>query len=189
MHQRIYTLGGLFNHGDLDKTSGITGMVYRIIRKSTELSTQGIDLALQTFSPILPEFSTSQRRNQWVSILNGLVGDHLEKTNNPLAIPMTFHYQDKQLSAHEVADLCDEIDGTPLLLIHGLCMNDHMWNHNGHNHGKALLKNHNITPIYLRYNSGLAVYQNGQILAQLMQSVFEITSKNSMSCVTAWEGW
>lgn len=171
MQQRIFTLGGLFNRGDLNKTGGISALIYNSIRKTANISAQGIDFALHTLSPVLSQKSASHARGQWVSILNGLIGDHLHKTNNPLALSMTFHQQNKQLSIDEVAALWNDSDGIPLLLVHGLCMNDQLWLRNGHSHGEALENGCHCTPIYLRYNSGLAVYQNGLLLAELMQHV------------------
>ncbi len=171
MHQRVYTLGGLLNPGDLNKTGGLTGLIYRTIRATTQLSLKGVDFALSKFIP-LPTTSNKRLRNQWVSILNGVLGDHLVASNNPLALKMSIHCQGQAMSPQELADYCIKHQGRPLLLLHGLCMNDELWQRAGHDHGHRLQQTNQMIPIYLRYNSGLAVYQNGQMLSQLLNQFF-----------------
>lgn len=57
------------------------------------------------------------------------------------------------------------------MLAHGLCMNEQRWNRDGHDHGAAIADELGYLPLYLRYNSGLAIADNGQALAQLLESV------------------
>ena len=65
--------------------------------------------------------------------------------------------------------------GTPtrrlLLLVHGLCMNDLQWRREGHDHGAALAAELGWTPVYLRYNSGLAIAANGRMLAESLETL------------------
>ncbi len=53
-----------------------------------------------------------------------------------------------------------------LLLVHGLCMSDAQWTHEGYSHGTALADAFGYTPIYLRYNSGRHIADNGRDLAE-----------------------
>jgi hypothetical protein len=48
------------------------------------------------------------------------------------------------------------------VLLHGLCMNDLQWRRAGHDHGRALARDLDYTPVYLRYNSGLHISTNGR---------------------------
>ena len=178
MHQRISTLGGILNQGDLNKTSGLTGMIYSVIRKTAQFSSQGINLALAKFSPLLPTINNQQFRQQWVSILNGVLGDHLLESQNPLAIEMTLVYQGQTVTPQQAAEICANHSGNPLILIHGLCMNDYLWRREQHDHGQALHASLAVTPIYLRYNSGLAVYQNGEQLAGILTEFIEALPKH-----------
>jgi pimeloyl-ACP methyl ester carboxylesterase len=50
-------------------------------------------------------------------------------------------------------------------------MNDVQWLRRGHNHGEALAADLGITPIYLRYNTGLHISENGRQLASLLQAL------------------
>ncbi len=189
LQQRVYTLGGLLNSNNPNKTNGLTGFIYNTIRKTTAIGFKGIDLALATFTPLLPSRLTqaknNQWRHQWLSILNGILGDHLEATQNPLAIDMTLTYQGQAITAQDVADICQKQKTEPLLLIHGLCMNDQQWlqshNQTQHDHGLKLAENLPLTPIYLRYNSGKAVYKNGQELAKILCLMIDALPNNK-SC-------
>ncbi|MGJ8663163.1 MAG: esterase/lipase family protein [Marinicella sp.] len=173
MHQRISSLGGLINLGDLNQTNGLTGLIYRSIKTTAKISVKSIDFALSKFSPILPNIKNNKQRIQWISILNGILGDHLVATNNPLAIDMTWIYQGTEVTPEHMANLCNQQNGQPLLLVHGLCMNDQQWEHNEHDHGLELHKVSNMLPIYVRYNSGLAVTENGLALSQMLERFFK----------------
>src|SRR6266702_6850392 len=74
-------------------TRGITGLVYRSIRGTTGLVGKALDAALagveallQASPSDLPQDEAMPRRDAVVAALNGVVGDHLERTGNPLAI-------------------------------------------------------------------------------------------------------
>jgi hypothetical protein len=67
--------------------------------------------------------------------------------------------------------------GTVLLMIHGLCMNDRQWSteHEGQaaNHGEAVAAALGATPLYLRYNTGLHTSQNGHLLAAELERLVQ----------------
>jgi pimeloyl-ACP methyl ester carboxylesterase len=63
------------------------------------------------------------------------------------------------------------ITGKVLVLIHGLCMSDLQWQRDGHDHGEALARELGYTPLYLRYNTGLSIADNGLALAALLESL------------------
>jgi pimeloyl-ACP methyl ester carboxylesterase len=172
MHQRIASLGGALNTGDLNRTSGISGFVYRRIRQTTRLITDGLGFALSAVPYWKTTVDCSPTRQQWLAILNGVMGDHLQHTDNPLAIPMSLQHAQQAISTQQAALLSCAENNQPLLLIHGLCMNDSLWRRHGHDHGQALQQDAGMSPVYLRYNSGLAVYQNGQQLAAVLQQYF-----------------
>jgi hypothetical protein len=62
-----------------------------------------------------------------------------------------------------------------LLVVHGLCMNELQWTsqHQGQrvNHSDALAQALGYTPVYVRYNSGLHVSQNGHALAAQLEDL------------------
>ena len=59
------------------------------------------------------------------------------------------------------------------MLVHGLCMSDAQWTHEGYSHGAALADAFGYTPIHLRYNSGRHIADNGRDLADLLGQLVE----------------
>jgi len=154
------------------QTCGITGLVYKSIRNTTQLVGKGIDTVLATLQPLLESAEDTKpetpQREAFLAVLNGVMGDYLVANNNPLATSMTLRYQSKMLNWHALPPM-PEARSKVLVLIHGLCMNDLQWHtqHKGQavNHGEALASALGYTPVYLRYNSGLHTSQNGRELS------------------------
>ena len=141
MHQRI--AGAALPWGKLaDRPArGIPGLVYRGIHGTTHLVGKGLDAALAGVQGMLeaspqglPETQAAARRDALVAAINGVVGDHLERTANPLAIGMQLLRREDGRDAAELPLPGPHV----LLLIHGLCMNDRQWTRGGHDHGQAL---------------------------------------------------
>jgi pimeloyl-ACP methyl ester carboxylesterase len=110
-------------------------------------------------------------RDTFVAALNGLFGDHLERSGNPLAIRMALRSGGMALPMDRVA-LAQTLPAAGrklLVLVHGLCMNDRQWSRRGHDHGQALAQALGYTPLYLHYNSGRHVSHNGREFAALLQ--------------------
>ena len=59
-------------------------------------------------------------------------------------------------------------------MVHGLCMNDLQWNHNQHNHGELLAQELGLTPIYLQYNGGLHISENGQNFNAILEELLNV---------------
>ncbi len=173
---RIPSLGGT-NRVD-DRAGGITGLVYETVRGVTHLAGGTVEALLDWLAPALAEVHPHQpprpEREAILAALNGVLGDHLATTDNPLAITMQFRHAGQPLPLERYA-LRTRISGaTPklMVLLHGLCMNDLQWNRAGHDHGEALARDLGYTPVYLHYNSGLSVSTNGRILALLMEGLY-----------------
>ncbi len=115
--------------------------------------------------------ASSFEREAVLAALNGVLGDHLAESRNPLAIEMCLRHDGQPLDLERAAleRAIARPTGRILLLVHGLCMNDLQWRRNGHDHGAALAADCGFTPVYLRYNSGLHVSSNGRMLAALIE--------------------
>jgi hypothetical protein len=147
------------------RTRGVTGWVYRTIRRVTGWVGFGLDQAATRLQPLIDRVaatSSGPAREALVAALNGLVGDHLAASGNPLATPM-------QIRSAAGNELLAAEGGRTLLLVHGLCMHDGQWLRHGHDHGAALARDLGYRPAYLRYNSGLHVAANGRELAQRLE--------------------
>jgi pimeloyl-ACP methyl ester carboxylesterase len=174
MHHTISSLGGILGESNQNRTTGITGLVYRNIRTVSGLVGGSIDLLLKQFSSLLGEKCSSPEREVVLAALNGVLGDHLAARNNPLAIPMQFRLNGVPLAMGDQAfkQLVRQSDGKIALMVHGSCMNDLLWNRQGHDHGTALANDLGYLPVYLHYNTGLHISQNGREFANLIEVFF-----------------
>jgi len=176
MHRTIQTRPGPKGPAGPATTRGITGLVYRGIGGGLRLVGRGIDAGLAALVPLLPEGEVSPAHEVFLAAINGVYGDYLLRTDNPLAIEMSLRYQRLQVDCSDPANIFSGQTGaTPsgklLLLLHGLCLNDRQWTREGHDHGAALAEEFGYTPLYLRYNSGLHVATNGRTLAEALEQL------------------
>ena len=65
-----------------------TGLVYKSLSGVTQLVGASIDVALAQLAPLLGESVPGPERETMLAVLNGVLGDYLHETGNPLAIPM-----------------------------------------------------------------------------------------------------
>lgn len=177
MHHNIVRTPGIVGEHTREPTKGITGMVYRTIHGTTRLVGSGIEALLGQLTPLLDRkpAASSNAREALLAALNGVLGDHLAASGNPLAIPMRLrrHGQPLTLTAQGLAESIPQASGKILVLVHGLCMNDMQWRRNGHDHGAALAKAAGYTPVYLHYNSGQHVSTNGHAFAATLETLLQ----------------
>jgi len=173
LHHNIVRVPWVLGPSSQQRTTGITGLVYRSIRGVTRLVGGGIDAVLAQLIPLLGEVPSSAEREAVVAALNGVLGDHIAGSGNPLAIPMRLRRdgQPLELTGQALAAAIPGASGKILLLAHGLCMNDLRWRRRGHDHGAALAADAGFTPVYLHYNSGLHVSINGRAFAGLIEDL------------------
>lgn len=153
-------------------TSGVTGLVYRSIRGTTRLIGKGLDAGMAPVISMLPESASNTTRDAVVAAVNGVFGDHLEATRNPLAAAMDFRYQGRVLHPEQFVVL-PATSAKVMLWVHGLCLNEGHWTRDGLNRGEALANELGYTPLYLRYNTGRTVPSNGRELAALLERLRE----------------
>lgn len=175
MHHNIARTPGPLGKYTQEPTRGITGLVYRSIQGTTRLVGSGLDALLGQLLPLLERdpAPSSTTREALLAALNGVLGDHLAASGNPLAIPMHLRRDGQPLlpTPQDLARAIPQPTGRILLLVHGLCMNDLQWTRKGHNHGVALAEAGGFTPLYLHYNSGEHVSTNGHALAELLETL------------------
>jgi len=181
-------------HNNISGTSAIAGnpvqghvraiskLVYESVRGVTSLVGSASDSVLSQFEPILNEPS-SPEREAVLAALNGVVGDHLAASGNPLAISMRFRRNGQPLAIERkaLAVAFSARSSTPrlvardklLVLVHGLCMNDLQWTKKSGNFETRLARDLEFTIIHLHYNSGLHVSTNGRAFADLLENLLE----------------
>jgi pimeloyl-ACP methyl ester carboxylesterase len=144
---------------------GPSGAIAKFVYGSVRGITKGVAKTAQAVLARVPGAKLAEApavigaasfRSNLLSIVNGVCGDHLADTGNPLALPM----QLLGLSSDPTAPK------KYALFIHGLCLNDSHWRADAH---VAALEKLGYTAIFLRYNSGLAIASNGAQLSLTMQ--------------------
>ena len=160
------------------KTRGITRLAYRSVNGITGLVgwgiNQGLDVvqmpmvskaiapAAHKLSAKLQLQSAAPYRETVRAALNGVLGDTLAATANPLAISM-------QLRQNGQTWTPSQRPGKLLILVHGLCMNDLQWRCDGHDHGAMLAEQLGYEAVYLHYNTGRPISDNGADFAALLE--------------------
>ena len=96
-----------------------------------------------------------------LAVLNGAVGDYLSRTDNALATPM------------DCLDLGrGKVSSRAVVLIHGLMNTEAVWSFpDGQDYGSMLARDFGLTPRYVRYNTGLAISENGAALSRTLDGL------------------
>lgn len=159
-------------------TSGITGLVYKSIRGGTQLVGTSLDYAMQTVIPLLnDELIPSRKKDVFLSIINGVYGDRLLLTDNELALGMQFFHQNQAIDSQLSSNL--KSPSTKIMLfIHGLCMSHHCWESGGENLSSKMAETLGYTPVYLDYNTGRCIADNGLELAIQLEKLVDIWPVN-----------
>ena len=97
MHHNIARLPGLFGTPSNRPARGISGFVYRSIRGVTRSVGRGIDGTLGLVRPRTPPAPASVGRDALLAALNGVIGDHLHDSGNPLQIAMRMRHGGQSL--------------------------------------------------------------------------------------------
>ena len=183
MQENLTRFPGQSDRPIQEKTSNLSGFIYKSIRKLTDLTGGNVDSLLAQLAPLLVKNPTnlkqsplSPERAAVLSALNGVLGDYMSASNNPMTLPMRFRRDGRslELNSQALKESINPINGKLLVLVHGLCMNDLQWNRQDHNHGALLAKELGYTPVYLRYNSGLHISANGRSFAELLEMLLKI---------------
>ena len=143
----------------------VASLVYRGVRGVARLAGSGVEGILTRLQPLQGENKAWPGRDALLAAVNGVLGDHLARTANPLAIPMQFRRHGAPWTP------ADAVSGRVLVLAHGLCMNDLQWFRNGHDHGAALEQGHGYSAVYLHYNSGRHISENGREFADQLEAL------------------
>jgi pimeloyl-ACP methyl ester carboxylesterase len=127
---------------------GISGAVYASVAGAASLAGRGVAAAVRD-RPV----STTPRGAAMLAVLNGLRGDALEP---PLAMAMTLRADREPRSRLAV-------------FVHGLFETEHAWRYGGGpTYGERL---DGFTPVWVRYNTGRHVSENGRTLAEQLDEL------------------
>ena len=173
MHSSISRVAPPLGRSPSRRARGLSGQIYSSVRGVTRI----VGFSLEAAHRLLPEIrlKSSQHlaRETLVARINGVFGDHLYASENPLAIPMTLRRDGQTVFARNHSNAFLPHNPRPVILIHGLCMNDLHWQVDGHDHGARLAQELGVAPLYLHYNTGRRISTNGRDLALLLQSLVD----------------
>lgn len=174
-----------------ERTRGISRLVYRSIHGITGMTGSVLDQALLVASSmtgkLIGQRGSSRQRETMLAALNGVLGDHLHDTNNPLAIQTALRQHGQALNIDSQSELlaCMQRSGHQpganiILFVHGLCMHDLHWTSVPNNQAESdaqlppaeqLAEGLGWTPVYLHYNSGRHISSNGRELAERLNTL------------------
>src|SRR5438309_2222420 len=102
----------------------------------------------------------------------------LNHTDSPHALDMTIRRHDRDVTTdpQSLIDAFPDATGDAVVFVHGLCEADASWRLGGQKHygdahsthGARLQAATGTTPVYLRYNTGLHISDNGAELDRLL---------------------
>ncbi len=159
-------------------------LIHDAIARGTYLAIRGVGAAAGAVSGQATSLLAAGGRpagstpagNLALAALNAVAGDRLGPGLEPLAIPMAVRAagRDVGLTAGELAAAFP--DATPRLAVfaHGLAETEDSWQRRGGErvpYGPSLRAEFGFTPVYLRYNTGRHICDNGRDLAGLLDGL------------------
>ena len=112
-----------------------------------------------------------------IGALNGAIGDYLARSGNGLATEMALMKNGRPiaLTRDAIAAAYPEATGRIVLLVHGVMCTEDVWAlPDGTDYGTLLARDFDFTPLYVRYNSGLAIAENGATLAKILDALIDV---------------
>ena len=112
-----------------------------------------------------------------LSVLNAVLGDYLKDRANGLEIEMELYVKNRRVQCDRVglAQAYPDASRRLCVLVHGLGTHEGVWAFPADravSYGSLLQEDLGYAPYYVRYNSGLHVSENGQSLAELLETLF-----------------
>lgn len=137
-----------------------TDTIYPALRKGLAAGPRAGANALARRAPAdaLPA-SSSLPGGLLLGALNGAIGDALERRGSELALSMSARHGGPERATPKLA-----------VFVHGLCETDDAWSLFGDrpSYGERLAEDLGYTPVYVRYNTGLHISDNGRRLSELL---------------------
>ena len=109
-----------------------------------------------------------------IAAITGLTGDALEEQGSPLAQPMAVRVAGEPiaLEPEAIASAFPAATRRIVVFVHGLMTTEFSWALGGRERfGDRLAREIGCTPVYVRYNSGRHISENGRSLCELMEQL------------------
>ncbi|XXT19456.1 alpha/beta fold hydrolase [Sorangium sp. So ce429] len=109
-----------------------------------------------------------------IGVLNGVLGDYLKRTSNGLATTMQLVRDGRPVPLSRAFPPAVSAQATSrvVVLVHGVMSTEAVWTMpDGETYGSRLARDLGYTPLYVRYNSGLRISENGEALDALLEQL------------------
>jgi pimeloyl-ACP methyl ester carboxylesterase len=161
---------------------GVSGAIYGGVRAGLRaLPRGGAGLVALNAGPDALSLADTPRGGLALAALNGAIGDALAETDNALALGMAVRRDggDVGLDAEELALTYPEASPRVAVFVHGLIETDDAWVRppfSGRrpprpSYGALLRDDLGYTPVYVRYNTGRHISDNGRGLSELLEAL------------------
>lgn len=160
--------------------------LYMSIDAGQRLLAIGVSDALaRRGGPLAPPPSQSPVGARLAAVVNGLWGDRVAANHAPLATRAAVRVDghDVLMDPEAVAAAFPDATGRIVVFVHGLVQDEKAWGaraadesvegDDGRPYGERLYDDLGLTPVYVRYNSGMHVSDNGQALSALFQALVD----------------
>ena len=130
MYRNIAAVSPPIGEAPTGNARGIAGFVHATIRSINGMTRESVDSVLARLADSLDDVAPpGPGREAVVSALNGVVGDYLVDSANPLALAMQWrrHGLPLKMERDELKLLVPKASRHLVITVHGLCMNDRQW--------------------------------------------------------------
>lgn len=130
--------------------------------------------------PVAPNAKTDKRISAVASAINGVFGDHLAATRNPMQVHMNLYAKGQVLTpdAEALKTQFPDAQNHLVIFIHGLCCNEDSWQmyYNPlepatRPYGDKLEDDFPVTSLYLRYNTGRNIESNARQFKRVLNKL------------------
>jgi pimeloyl-ACP methyl ester carboxylesterase len=123
-----------------------------------------------------PPLSTTPRGSALIAAVTGLRGDALEAEGSPLCEPMAVRVDGEAipLDSDSLRAAFPDASARVVVFVHGLMTTEFSWSLGRREpYGHRLARELGCTPVYVRYNTGRHISENGRSLSELMEQLVE----------------
>ena len=154
---------------------GVSRAVYAGVRGGLRsAAAAGAALASRRARPDGTPLLATPRAAAALGALNGVYGDLVARRTPALAMTMSVrrHGADVPLAPEPVRAAFPDATSRIAVFVHGLCETNDAWRlYGGRTYGQRLAAELHYTPVFVRYNTGLHISDNGRELARLLSGL------------------
>ena len=140
----------------------ISDVVYGGLGQAVRLGGSAVEAAIGRRQAQL--LSQSPRGAAVLAVVNGLIGDTLEREQNELTQPMAIRLDGVPVGVEAFPRATPRM----AVFLHGLMETEFSWGRRP-NYGSRLAEDRGWTPVHVRYNTGRRISENGRSLSELLE--------------------